>query len=103
METTVTKKIWTEKELMSLPENGYKHELINGELVMVPAGMEHENIVEYFENDTKLAWVINPEEQVILVYYSPRPDKLLAGSDILNGEDIFTGFTLPVSELFVEL
>lgn len=185
METTVAKKTWTEKELMSLPENGYKHELINGELVMVPAGMEHENIViklsaalerfvserklgaifgsnagyrmksdnlrspdvsfiskkrlqgfkrppkgffkgspdlaveilspsdtmenlhekivEYFENDTKLVWVINPEEQVILVYHSPRPDKLLAGNDILNGEDIFTGFTLPVSELFVEL
>ena len=59
METTVAKKTWTEKELMSLP--------------------------------------------VILVYHSPRPDKLLAGSDILNGEDIFTGFTLPVSELFVEL
>ena len=185
METTVAKKTWTEKELLSLPENGYKHELVNGELVMVPAGMEHENIViklsaalerfvserklgavfgssagyrmksgnlrspdvsfiskkrlqgfkrppkgffkgspdlaveilspsdtmenlherivEYFENDTKLVWVINPEEQVILVYHSPRPDKLLAGSDILNGEDIFTGFTLPVSELFVEL
>ena len=185
METTVAKKIWTEKELMSLPENGYKHELINGELVMVPAGMEHENIViklsaalerfvsehklgavfgsnagywmksgnlrspdvsfiskkllqgfkrppkgffkgspdlaveilspsdtmenlhekifEYFENDTKLVWVVNPEEQVILVYHSPRPDKLLRGSDILSGEDIFTGFTFPVSELFVEL
>lgn len=185
METTVAKKIWTEKELMSLPENGYKHELINGELVMVPAGMEHENIViklsaalerfvserklgavfgsnagyrmksgnlrspdvsfiskkrlqgfkrppkgffkgspdlaveilspsdtieilhdkmvEYFENDTKLVWVINPEEQIVLVYHSPRPDKLLRSSDILHGEDICTGFTFPVSELFVEL
>jgi len=63
----------------------------------------HEKIVEYFENDTKLVWVINPEEQVILVYHSQRPDKLLSGNDILNGEDIYTGFTLPVSELFVEL
>lgn len=185
METTVVKKTWTEKELMALPNNGNKYELINGELIMGPTGIEHEDIgarllaalerfvlehklgimcgssagyrmksgnlrspdvsfiskkrlqgfkrppkgffkgspdlaveilspsdtvenlhekiVEYFENDTKLVWVINPEEQVILVYHSPRPDKLLAGSDILNGEDIFTGFTLPVSELFVEL
>jgi len=55
----------------------------------------HEKIVEYFENDTKLVWVINPEEQVILVCHSPCPDKLLAGSDILNGEDSFTGFTPP--------
>lgn len=30
METTVAKKIWAEKELMSLPENKYKYELING-------------------------------------------------------------------------
>ena len=185
METTVTKKTWTEKELLSLPKNGHKHELIHGELIMVPAGMEHENIViklsavlekfvsehklgsvfgsnagywmksgnlrspdvsfiskkrlqgfkrppkgffkgspdfateilspsdtmenlhekivEYFENDTKLLWVINPEEQFVLVYHSPRHEKLLRGSDILNGEDIFTGFTFPVSELFVEL
>lgn len=185
METTVTKKTWTEKELMALPSNGNKYELINGELIMVPTGIEHEDIgarllvalgkfvfeynlgvvcgssagywmksgnlrspdvsfiskkrlqgfkrppkgffkgspdlaveilspsdtietlhekiVEYFENDTKLAWVINPEEQVILVYHSPRPDKLLRSNDTLNGEDIFTGFTLPVSELFVEL
>ena len=44
METTVAKKIWTEKELMSLPENGYKHELINGELVTGPTGIEHEDI-----------------------------------------------------------
>lgn len=185
METTVVKKNWTEKELMVLPNNGNKYELINGELIMGPTGIEHEDIgarlltalerfvlehklgimcgssagywmksgnlrspdvlfiskkrlqgfkrppkgffkgssdlaveilspsdtienlhekiVEYFENDTKLVWVINPEEQVILVYHSPRPDKLLRGSDILNGEDIFTGFTFPISELFVEL
>lgn len=185
METTVVKKNWTEKELMVLPNNGNKYELINGELIMGPTGIEHEDIgarllaalerfvlehklgimcgssagywmkpgnlrspdvsfiskkrlqgfkrppkcffkgspdlaveilspsdtienlhekiVEYFENDTTLVWVINPEEQVILVYHSPRPDKLLRGSDILNREDIFTGFTFPVSELFVEL
>ena len=75
METTVVKKTWTEKELMALPNNGNKYELINGELIMGPIGIEHEDIGA----------------------------RLLAGSDILNGEDIFTEFTLPVSELFVEL
>ena len=44
---------------MALPNNGNKYELINGELIMRPIGIEH--------------------------------------------EDIFSGFTLPVSELFVEL
>ena len=70
METTVAKKTWTEKELMSLPENGYKHELINGELVMVPAGMEHENIViklsaalERFVSEHKLGAVFGSNLQ----------------------------------------
>lgn len=30
------KKVWTEAELQSLPEDGYIHEIVNGELVMSP-------------------------------------------------------------------
>jgi Uma2 family endonuclease len=30
------RKIWTEAELMALPEDGYLHEVVNGELVMSP-------------------------------------------------------------------
>lgn len=29
-------KVWTEAELKALPENGYTHEVVNGELVMSP-------------------------------------------------------------------
>lgn len=29
-------KIWTEKELQALPDDGYLHEVVNGELVMSP-------------------------------------------------------------------
>ena len=35
-EAESTKKIWTEVELQSLPEDGYLHEVVNGELVMSP-------------------------------------------------------------------
>ncbi len=181
METT---KSWTEKMIMSIPKDGYKHELINGEFTMVPAGFEHEiiianiifilkkfisehhlgavcgpdlgcwmksenlrcpdvsfisrerlaktgripkgffkgspdlavevlspsdtiegvhgKIVEYFENDTKLAWIVNPEEQTVTVYRSPYPYKLLTNKDTLEGEDVLAGFSVPVSELFEE-
>ncbi len=88
METTVIKKTWTEKELMALPDDGCNL---------------HAKIVEYFENDTQLVWVINPDEQTVLVHHSPRPDKLLAGNSHLTGEGVLKGFTLPVSELFAEL
>ena len=30
------RKIWTEADLQALPEGGYIHELVNGELVMSP-------------------------------------------------------------------
>lgn len=35
---------WTEEELMALPKDGYKRELIEGELIMSPAGFDHERI-----------------------------------------------------------
>lgn len=33
---TTTKRVWTEAELMSLPEDGYIHEVVDGELVTSP-------------------------------------------------------------------
>ena len=35
-EAASAKRIWTEAELQSLPEDGYLHEVVNGELVMSP-------------------------------------------------------------------
>lgn len=35
---------WTEEELMALPKDGYKREVIEGELTMSPAGFDHERI-----------------------------------------------------------
>lgn len=36
-----SKKQWTDEELMALPRDGYKRELLGGEIVMSPAGYEH--------------------------------------------------------------
>lgn len=36
---------WTEEELRALPKDGGKRELINGEIVISPAGYHHERIV----------------------------------------------------------
>src|SRR5947207_13847358 len=39
------KKVWTEEELQALPEDGFIHEVVDGELVMSPKNnFEHENI-----------------------------------------------------------
>jgi Uma2 family endonuclease len=34
-------KVWTDDELMQLPEDGHKYELVNGALVVSPAGARH--------------------------------------------------------------
>jgi Uma2 family endonuclease len=60
-------------------------------------------IVEFFENGTRLVWVIHPDEQYILVYHSTSPDRLLRLEDSLDGEEVIPGFSLAVAELFAEL
>lgn len=62
----------------------------------------HAKIVEYFENDTQLVWVIHPDEKYVLVYHGPEPDRLLRPQDLLDGEAIVPGFSMPVVELFEE-
>ena len=63
----------------------------------------HSKMIEYFANGCRLAWLIHPDEQSILVYRSPRPDRLLKITDNLDGEEVIPGFSLPISDLFMEL
>jgi len=64
----------------------------------------HDKLVEYFENGTRLVWIIHPSEHYILVYRSAQePDRLLKSVDSLDGEEVIPGFTLPVAELFQKL
>lgn len=60
----------------------------------------HQKIVEYFENETRLLWKVDPNERSILVYRSPEPDCLLRMNDSLDGEDVVPGFSMAVAELF---
>jgi Uma2 family endonuclease len=63
----------------------------------------HNKLVEYFDNGTRLVWVILPDEESVLVYHQPKPSKLLQVEDNLDGEAVITGFQLPLMELFQEL
>jgi len=60
----------------------------------------HQKIVEYFENGTRLVWVIHPDERYVLVYHSPEPDRFLRPDNTLDGEDVVPGFSMAVAELF---
>lgn len=62
----------------------------------------HDKIVEYFENGTRLIWVIHPDEKFVLVYHAPEPDGFLRTGDSLDGETVVPGFSLELTELFSE-
>lgn len=60
------KKVWTEAEIEALSEDGYIHEIVNGELVMSPKNnFQHENIctrlltaMEIFNRQRRLGVVL---------------------------------------------
>jgi Uma2 family endonuclease len=41
---TMTRKAWTDEELETLPKNGHKYELLDGDLIMSPVHEDHGRI-----------------------------------------------------------
>lgn len=41
MQTVAPKRRWTDRELMALPRDGQKYELLGGELLVSPTGFQH--------------------------------------------------------------
>jgi Uma2 family endonuclease len=115
------KKIWTEEELQSLPDDGCVHELVDGELVMSPKNnFEHENIcaalltaMRTFARVRQLGvvlgsnagyWMSNrncrapdisfiPKERLLKLGFSPRTRKFFPGAPDLAVEVLSPGNT----------
>jgi Uma2 family endonuclease len=184
MSTIPKTKDWTDEELLALPKDGNKYEVMKGILTMSPAGFAHEyvgarlmvavsnflndhklgvvlgsslgcwmenrdflspdvsfiakerlkgqkhptegffdgapdlavevlspserdrvrydKLVDYFANGSRLVWVINPREKIVLIYHSPQAYDVLREGDVISGETVIPGFVLPVAELFAE-
>ena len=63
-------------------------------------GAVEEKLRQYFENGSRLAWVVNPMTKTALVYHGPSADKLLTLKDGLDGEAVIPGFLLPLEQVF---
>lgn len=57
-------------------------------------------LTEYFAAGTRLAWVVDPKNETVRVYRSPKEFIVLGTDDILDGGDVVPGFQIPVRELF---
>ena len=62
-----------------------------------------EKIHEYFAAGVRLGWVVYCEPRQVYVYRSPTTIQVLTPQDTLEGDDVITGFTLPVAKLFEDL
>jgi Uma2 family endonuclease len=108
------KRIWTEEELQSLPEDGFIHEVVDGELVMSPKNnYEHEGIcgrlfaaLHGFNRRHRLGvlrgssaghWMLNrncrapdlsfiPKERLLKLGFSPKARKFFPGAPDLAVE-----------------
>ncbi len=64
----------------------------------------NDKLVEYFENGSRLVWVINPYQHYVLVYRSAQePECLLKSTDCLDGAEVVPGFSFSVADLFQTL
>jgi hypothetical protein len=62
---TPTKKIWTEAEIEALPDNGFIHEIVDGELVMSPKNnFEHEEVSATRRCAGLERWVLDEKPQL---------------------------------------
>ena len=56
---------------------------------------------EYLDAGVRLVWVINPDEQTLMVHRATGGDpSLLHVNDTLSGEDVLTGFSCPLASIF---
>jgi Uma2 family endonuclease len=58
-----------------------------------------EKLAEYRSAGIKLVWVVNPESRTIKVHYLGRPVPELRDGDVLTGDPLLPGFSVPVSSL----
>ena len=57
---------------------------------------------EYFSSGCRLVWLISPLDQRVLVYRHDQRSQILQVGDLLDGEEVVPGFSMPVADLFAD-
>jgi Uma2 family endonuclease len=59
-----------------------------------------DKVTDYLAAGVRLVWVVDPKTATITVYQSLKQVKVLIAEDTLEGEDVLSGFQLPLKKLF---
>ncbi|MBI3415394.1 MAG: Uma2 family endonuclease [Verrucomicrobia bacterium] len=61
-----------------------------------------ERLNDFFSSGAKLAWIIDPDRELVEICHAPTQRRLLGPGGSLDGEDLLPGFQYPVADLFKE-
>ena len=59
-----------------------------------------QKIRDYLEAGTRLVWLVAPEAKTVTVYRANGSAQLLREHEVLTGEDVLPGLTIPLTEIF---
>lgn len=61
-----------------------------------------QKVREYLAAGTRLVWIVDPEDRSVVVFRADGSTTLLGEHDSLAGEDVIPGFTLTLTEIWVD-
>jgi Uma2 family endonuclease len=57
-------------------------------------------VQNWLEAGCRAVWVIDPLQRTVSIYRTDKPMAILHASDVLSGDDVVPGFSVPVAEIF---
>jgi Uma2 family endonuclease len=59
-----------------------------------------QKVRDYLDAGARLVWLIAPQAQTVTVYRADGSARLLRDQDALDGEDVLSGLSIPLAEVF---
>jgi Uma2 family endonuclease len=59
-----------------------------------------EKVAEYLEHGTRMVVVVNPRRRTVTVHRPGQRPQILTEQDVLDGEDVVPGWSMPVADIF---
>jgi Uma2 family endonuclease len=60
-----------------------------------------QKMAEWIENGCRLAWLINPEERLVYIYYEDGSVLEMGFHEKLSGEEVLKGFEIELNAIFI--
>jgi Uma2 family endonuclease len=58
-------------------------------------------VADFLAAGTRMVWVVDPVRRRVTIYRMLLAPRILGENDLLDGEDVVPGFSLPISALFL--